>query len=113
MAHAFGDAVTYVKDGKDLNGIVLKSAVDSTRELLTILYVDPERGPAQVMQGNLKNIAQIAIGTSPLVQGAKFGWTDAPVRPKDPSSVASVQEAKAASIVSEQKSSTKAESLFK
>ncbi len=65
----YGDVVTYVKDGKPLNAIVVKSSGD----ILSLIYLDPT-SESMTHQGNLSRVVSTAIGVRPLSEGATFGW---------------------------------------
>ena len=110
--HKFGDVATYVKDGKPLNALVAKAQGDS----LNLLYLDPSN-EAAAFQGNIARIVSCAVDVKPLAPGGKFGWqlmdeaqgpvasgapesphALAPVMPTDPTSPASVDDAKATAL---------------
>jgi hypothetical protein len=72
----FNDSVVYVRDGKSLPAIVLKSQQSPDGELLALLYADPVAGPRLVLDGTFRGVAQVASAVPPLKDGAKFGWED-------------------------------------
>lgn len=72
----FNDAVLYIRDGKAIPGIVLKSQQTTAGELLTILYADPDTGPSLVAQGTCRGIGSIASAVGPMGTGRMFGWKD-------------------------------------
>jgi len=73
MTHKFGDAAIYVKDGKPLNALVVKSNAGAV-ETLNLLYLDPS-SESFVGQGNASRLVSSAVDVKPLAEGAKFGWT--------------------------------------
>lgn len=115
--HKFGDIAIYVKDGKPLNALVAKAQGDS----LNLLYLDPSN-EASAFQGNIARIVSCAVDVKPLAPGAKFGWIPAddkedyedymvhleiqakepaPVMPADPTSIESVDDAKATALAAQ------------
>ena len=74
--HQFNDSVLYVRNGKPIPAIVLKSQETPGGELLTLLYADPDAGPAMVSQSTTRGIAQVQNAVAPLAEGKVFGWKD-------------------------------------
>ena len=68
----FNDSVVYVRNGKNVPAIVLKSQVTADGELLSLLYADPDKGPGLVAQGTFRGIDLVAAGVAPMAEGKVF-----------------------------------------
>ena len=73
----FNQAVVYVRDGKPIPAIVLKSQSSDGGELLTLLIADPLYGPGLIAQGTTRGVAQVVSAVAPLTEGKAFGWHEA------------------------------------
>jgi hypothetical protein len=125
----FNDAVLYIRNGKTIPAIVLKSQSTPDGELLTLLYADPDKGPGLLAQGTSRGVAQVENAVAPIAPGKLFGWQMTgdeaakladevfgpatpgapesphviePIMPDDPTSLASVESAKDAALAAEQ-----------
>jgi hypothetical protein len=73
---SFGDSVVYVKNGKPVQAIVLKSQQGPDGETLAVLYADPDKGPQLVAQGTFRGIDLVASNVTPIAEGKAFGWKE-------------------------------------
>jgi hypothetical protein len=104
----FNDSVLYIRNGKKIPAIVLKSSTPIDEEQLNLLYADPENGPQMVNQGTASKIGLVAIAVPPFVEGRQFAWEESPVATVketaiDPATAAELEAVKAELAEAEQK----------
>jgi hypothetical protein len=70
----FGDSVIFVRNGVEINALVVQSAQQADGEHLTLVYLDPIKNVGFLSGSQVQGSIATAFSVVPLVEGSKNGW---------------------------------------